>query len=196
MDHQSSISGFFLAVVFSMISISTVGAAPKEGFPEPIVLDDQTLILNGTATRSVFGIGVYDAGLYVSGATDDGVSIMERNPDAKRLKIIMLRSVPEAKFASAVRDNLDRNLDPSEQAALAVELAVFFKAFDNGSDLNEGSEITIDYLPSEGAVVMVDGKRQAVIPGRDFYHAFLRLWIGKPLQASIKKGLLGSGKSR
>ncbi len=169
---------------------------PKDGFPEPIVLDGLTLVLNGTATRRVFGIGVYDAGLYLNYATNDGAGIMERNPGPKRLKIIMLRAVSEERFAAAVRDNLDRNLTPLEQAVFAEELTVFFKAFENEADLSRGTAITIDYLPSEGTVVMVDGKRQAVILGRDFYHALLRLWIGKPLQASIKTGLLGKGSPR
>ncbi len=170
--------------------------APKSGFPEPIDLGGHGLVLNGTATRSVYGLRVYDAGLYVSHASGDGAHIMEHNHGPKRLKIIMLRSVPEAKFASAVRDNLDQNLTNMEQTVYADHLARFFKSFENGADLDRGSEITIDYLPSEGTVIMVDGKRQAVIPGRDFYHALLRLWIGNPLQSSIKSGLLGKGKAR
>ncbi len=194
MRFNFSLPGCFALVALSMISAAFGG--PKDGFPEPIDLGGLALVLNGTATRSVFGIGVYDAGLYVSHATDDEAGIMDHNHGPKRLKIIMLRSVPEEKFASAVRDNLDKNLTALEQGVFAEELEVFFKAFQNGADLNKGSEITIDYLPSEGTVVMVDGERQAAIPGRDFYHALLRLWIGKPLQSSIKTGLLGKDKTR
>lgn len=179
---------FAVAAIFM---VSSAFGAPKEGFPEPIDLGGHSLVLNGTATRSVFGVGVYDAGLYVSHLTTDEDGIMEHNHGPKRLKIIMLRSVPEDKFASAVRDNLDRNLTPVEQEVFSEELEGFFKSFQNGADLNDGSEITIDYLPLEGTVVMVNGERQAVIPGREFYHALLRLWIGKPLQSSIKTGLLG-----
>ena len=196
MGIKSSLPGYLAAIAIFMSSTAIAVAMPQDRFPEPIVLDGLTLVLNGTATRSVFAVGVYDAGLYVSQATDDAVEIMERNQGPKRLKIIMLRSVSEAKFASAVRDNLDRNLTPPEQAVFAGALAVFFQAFAHGADLDKGSEITIDYLPSEGTIVMVDGKRQAVIPGRDFYHALLRLWIGNPLQSSIKTGLLGNGRLR
>jgi hypothetical protein len=187
-----SLPGFFGAAAIFMVT-SAMGA-PKEGFPEPIDLGGHSLVLNGTATRSVFGIGVYDAGLYVSQATNDEAGIMEHNHDPKRLKIIMLRSVPEDKFASAVRDNLDRNLTPAEQDVFAEELEVFFQSFKKGTDLKGGCEITIDYLPLEGTVVVVNGEKQAGIPGCDFYHTLLRLWIGKPLQSSMKTGLLGQEK--
>lgn len=188
--------GFFLIALAGLIS--TVGAVetPKEEFPEPIVLGGSTLVLNGTATRNVFGVRVYNAGLYVSHATNDGESIMNSNHGPKRLKIILLRSVPEAKFVSAVEDNLDNNLTPTEQTDFAEHIAAFFKSFESDGDLNPGSEVTIDYLPEEGMVVMVDGHRRAVIPGRDFYHTLLRLWIGQPLQHSMKTGLLrGAGNA-
>ena len=192
MSFNSSLQGYFLAAAICMSSAAF--GTPKGDFPEPIVLEGLSLVLNGTATRSVFGIRVYNTGLYVSHATDDAVGIMERDHGPKRLKIIMLRSVSEAKFTSAVRDNLDQNFTPMEQTVFAEDLAVFFKSFENGAELNQGAVIIIDYLPSEGTVVMVDGIRQAVIPGRDFYHVLLRLWIGKPLQSSIKNGLLGNGR--
>ncbi len=179
-----------------MISCAMALDSPKAGFPEPIVLGGQALVLNGTATRSVFGIRVYDVGLYVSHTTGDGAEVMERNSGSKRLKIIMLRSVPEAKFVSAVQDHLDDNLTPAEQVHYARELASFFQSFEKGSALEDESEVTIDYLPLEGTVVMIDGRRRAVIPGGDFYHVLLRLWIGKPLQSSIRTGLLGKGRPR
>ncbi|MEX1118200.1 MAG: chalcone isomerase family protein [Terrimicrobiaceae bacterium] len=194
MSFLSPRPGCFAGLAICMLAAGTAHGVPKEGFPEPIVLEGSELVLNGTATRSVFGVGVYDAGLYVSEASSDGDGIMERDHGPKRLKIIMLRPVPEAKFASAVRDNLDKNLTAFEQTVFAVDLEAFFKSFENGTQLDRGSEIALDYLPSEGTIVMVDGKRQAVIPGRDFYHALLRLWIGKPLQSSMKTGLLGAEK--
>jgi|GEM_PF-974097 len=194
MHPRFSIPGCFVSLVILMhFTPASLGAA-KDEYPESVALGGKGLILNGTATRSVFGIRVYDVGLYVSDATDDDAKIMRHNHDPKRLKIVMLRSVSDANFVSAVRDNLDKNLTASEQAAFAEELAVFFKTFGNGTDLKEGSEITIDYLPSEGMVISVDGEKQAVIPGRDFYHAILRLWIGSPLQSSIKSGLLSKGQ--
>ena len=42
--------------------------------------------------------------------------------------------------------------------------------------------------------IFLGNKELDVIPGDEFYHALLRLWIGEPLQKSIKEGLLGTGK--
>jgi hypothetical protein len=159
-------------------------------------LDGAELVLNGTATRTFFGIRVYEVGLYLNALTNDGAEIMGNNAGPKRLKILLHRAVPEAKFVSAVRDNLDRNLTVEEQEKFAAELLVFFQTFENAADLNRGAEVVIDYLPSEGTVVMVDGQKRTLIPGREFYHTLLRLWIGNPLQSSIKTGLLGVPSSK
>lgn len=157
-----------------------------------MVLGHHELVLNGTATRGVFGIRIYAAGLYVSRATGDSEEILIRNHDPKRLKIVMLRVVPEDKFAAAVQESISRNFSESEKQRFAREFATFFQCFTGGTDLVKGSEVCLDYLPDVGTVVTVGGRTLAVISGRDFYHALLRLWIGKPLQSSMKIGLLGS----
>ena len=55
----------------------------------------------------------------------------------------------------------------------------------------KGGVITIDYLPGKGMIIGVNDQQFEPIPGDEFYHTLLRLWIGEPLQKSIKDGLLG-----
>jgi hypothetical protein len=186
-----------LLVAIGLTLSSSADARDSEGiaFPEMITLGGQDLILNGTATRTFFGFRVYVAGLYVSKATKDASEIMDRNPDPKHLRIVMLRVISEKRFATTARNNIQKNLTLEEQATFSTELDTFFKPFEKGNDLKAGSEVRIDYAPGEGTILTVEGRKLAVIPGREFYHTLLRLWIGKPLQPSIKIGLLRGEQS-
>jgi hypothetical protein len=60
-----------------------------------------------------------------------------------------------------------------------------------GKDLTRGSVVNIDYIPEQGMLILVDETVLEIIPGKEFHHAILRLWIGSPPQQSIKTGLLG-----
>ena len=184
------ITGLLTCLLLLVLSPAHARETNGIDFPDQLSLGNRTLVLNGTATREVFGIHVYAAGLYVSKSTGDAGEIMNRNDDPKRLRIVMLRDVGEDKFASAARDNIARNFSDAEKTRFSGDFDTFFKCFANGKDLVKGSEVIIDFLPNEGTVVRVGAHKLAVIPGKDFYHALLRLWIGKPLQTSMKTGLL------
>jgi hypothetical protein len=151
----------------------------------------EELVLNGTATRGFFGLRIYEAALYLNAPSRDAAAIMEHNRRPKCLKLVMARAIPVGKFVGAVRENLDRNFSRQEQERFAGELEIFFACFEAGGTIGEGSEVLVGYEPGGGTILSLDGRRLAVIPGHDFYHALLRLWIGTPTQASMKSGLLG-----
>lgn len=161
------------------------------GFPAELTLQNSKLVLNGTATRSVWGFGVYRIGLFLSERSADADSIIGSNRSPKRVRIAMLREVSEEQFADTVQTSIDRNFSDGEKKKFAQELAAFLGTFRNGADLREGSIVTIDYLPGKGMSMGLDDRPIGSIPGDDFYHAILRLWIGKPIQPSIRTGLLG-----
>lgn len=186
------LSGFLTGLFLLMNSTSHSAETGGIEFPNRIELSKQALVLNGLATRSVFGVRVYEAGLYVSKATSDAEEILRKNEAPKRLRLVMQRAVEEDKFSSAVRDNIARNFSDAELGKFSKDFDAFFKCFENGPKLDKGTEVCIDYLPGEGTIVRVAGQNLQVIPGHEFYHALLLLWIGNPLQSSIKTGLLGS----
>lgn len=150
------------------------------------------LVLNGTAVRSVWGFDVYVVALYLKEKCQDVKAIMERDlENGKQIQITMLREVSAKKFISTVQKNIDVNFSEKEKRRFAPELAAFFKCFDDDLDLAQNSVVTFDYLPGHGTKIAVENRKTKLIPGDEFYHALLRLWIGQPLQASIKDGLVG-----
>ena len=162
--------------------------------PDKIKTGNSKLVLNGTATRSKWGFGVYVVALYLAKPNRNEKTIMGKDPHGKRVHITMLRKVSAKKFESTIWKNIEHNFTTDERARFAAHLKKFMNCFASGANLTKSVSINIDYLPGQGTLVTVDGRKVDVIPNHDFYHALLRLWIGDPPQASVKKGLLGKNK--
>ena len=181
---------FALALLLAAIGRAG-GQAPAT--PATAEVGGQSLVLNGKATRTVWGFPVYHVGLFLEERNPDGVAIMTADRGAKRIHMNMLRAVEKKDFMATVRENVDQNLTAAEKETYAAELAAYLGHLEKGGDIQPGRIITIDYVPGQGTVLGLDGRQVGTIAGHDFYHVMLRLWIGRPLQASIKEGLLGGG---
>jgi hypothetical protein len=183
---------FLLRLVPAVLALLLLNAsAGASVFPEETGVGSRQLVLNGSATRTVWGFGIYHIGLFLTKRSGDERTIMDSHRDPKRIQIRMVRAVGRERFTGTVQQSLDQNLSPDETRRFAPEIRKFLGFFNQGEGLHEGTEITIDFLPDRGMVVSRDGRELGTIPGSDFYHAILRLWLGKPLQKSIKDGLLG-----
>jgi hypothetical protein len=59
------------------------------------------------------------------------------------------------------------------------------------SDVAEGDQILMTYVPGRGTVMSVKGIEKGAIEGKDFADALFAVWLGKnPVQADLKKALL------
>jgi len=59
-------------------------------------------------------------------------------------------------------------------------------------DVHSGDVITMDYLPSVGTEIAVNGVTYGTIAGGMFHRALLKIWLGsEPVQADLKAALLG-----
>ena len=174
-----------LAAAGSLFLLAGTATATENSTGAP----KRQMALNGTATRTVFGFDVYHVGLYVT-RTSKNENMIYADPGKKRIQIKMLRDVKGKKFESTVRKNIEENFTAAEKQKYNAELERFLDCFVDRK-LAEDSVVHIDFLPGKGTRVALAGKHLDLIEGDDFYHALLRLWIGNPLQESIKHGLLG-----
>jgi hypothetical protein len=178
-------------ILAALLVALPVRAGEEPSMPATASVGGRDLVLNGSALRSVWGFRVYEVGLFLGERNGDPVAIMDRDRTPKRVRMNMLRSVEKEKFVATVRENIDQNLSAEEKAGFATELADYIGHLEKGGDIEPGRVITIDFVPGQGTLLGLDGKHLGTIAGDDFYHLMLRLWIGQPLQASIKDGLLG-----
>jgi len=188
---------FFSLVCATLLGVScpfvTAGEVHGIHLPEKIACEKSKLQLNGHAVRSKWGFNVYVVALYLLKENRDSAKIM-LNRDPKRIHITMLHGVSEKRFVSTIMKNIDVNFSLDEKVKYAKGLTSFMACFHGGTSLKKHSVINIDYLPGKGMKVAVDGTIHKIIPGDDFYHAIMRLWIGDPPQHSLKTGLVGKAK--
>jgi len=180
-----------IAILCSFCSAANAGHVKGILVPEMVTSGKSKLQLNGTAVRSKWGFNVYVVALYLTQQNKDADAIM-LNRDPKRVHITMLHGVSEKRFVGTIQKNIGVNFSKEEQEKYASALKAFMACFHGGTSLKRFSTIDIDYLPGKGMEVSVDQAKFKLIPGDDFYHAILRLWIGQPPQSSLKTGLAGN----
>lgn len=180
----------FIALISALL-VSVSAASTEKRLPSKVDHEECTLVLNGSKVRKVWGFDVYEAGLYLTQRCQSEKQIMAGDFLEKRVHISMLREVSGEKFRDSLQKSIDGNFSSKEKKEYAAELKQFLGCFGDGSSLNKGSVIHIDYVPEKGTLITVDGSRKNIIEGDEFYHAILRFWIGNPSQASMKPGLLG-----
>lgn len=166
----------------------TVGGVKLE---EKIHLDKSDLVLNGAGIRSKAIFNIYVAALYVEKKNRRAEALLA-DSGTRRVELHVLYRLTAGEFMEAFNKAINANLTPEEYVPVAARLIHFSRAFREVGEVDKGSVILIDYIPSIGTVLTVNGKERERIVGEDFYRAMLKIWLGKsPVQDSLKKALLG-----
>ena len=152
------------------------------------------LVLNGAGIRTRFVVKVYVAGLYLAekkAAAADAIALA----GPKRVSITMLRDVGAQQFNEALVDGFRANNTAADVERLKGALDELSAIMNALGEAKKGSVIALDFAPGTGTRVLVDGAPKGKpIAGEDFYRGLLRIWLGdKPVDADLKKGMLGQG---
>ena len=150
----------------------------------------EQLRLKGKAIKSNARQAVYVGGLYLQN-DNESVSDILSSDGAKRFVLYCQNSSikPEA-LIRALNLGITVNHTEDELAKLEPMIEQFNKIWN--AEINQGDKVWIDFLPGKGTMVTINGSEKGLIPGKAFYDAFLKTWIGdKPLNPAMKKQLLG-----
>jgi hypothetical protein len=169
-------------------------AAVIEGqhFDDRIRLADTELVLNGVGLRAVAWLKGYAAGLYIAkkASTPEAV-VAIKGP--KRIRMKMMVEVESKEFVKAFDKGMKRNLGEAEFAALTERMLKFDAMVNALVKLKKGDVVDLDYLPSRGLVLSLNGVAKGeALPGEDLYAGLLKIFIGtRPVDTRLKAGLLG-----
>ena len=169
-------------------------AAVIEGqhFDDRIRLADTELVLNGVGLRAVAWLKGYAAGLYIAqkASTPEAV-VAVKGP--KRIRMKMMVEVESKEFVKAFDKGMKRNLSEAEFNALTDRMAKFDAIVNALVKLKKGDVVDLDYLPSRGLVLSLNGVAMGeALPGEDLYAGLLKIFIGtRPVDTKLKAGLLG-----
>lgn len=180
-----------LALILMVLVTSTAaGAAQKGGvtMPDTVDVGGKTLQLNGMGIReaTVFNVKVYVAGLYLESKSQDAGAILGSSGN-KRLVLKFVRNVDRDDITTAWKDGFKRNAEsqiPALQQRID-QLNAWMVA------MSVGDTMAFTYVAGQGVEVSVKGAAKGTIQGEDFARAFFSIWLGKPPNKSLRKGLLG-----
>lgn len=174
--------------------ISAAGAAEVAG----VKLDDvtrvanQELKLNGAGIRYKAIFKVYVAGLYLTEKKSTVPDVLAA-PGPRRVTIVMLRDISNEELGRGFMSGIQQNSDRNEKVKLIMQLQKFGEVFASIPELKKGDVLTVDWLPGQGTVVHVNGKKVSdVLPDIAFYNAILKIWLGeKPVDTRLRPLMLG-----
>ena len=181
-----------------LLAVAAAGAWAQALEVEGVKLDATNQVgaaalqLNGAGLRTKVFFKVYVAGLYVPQKTANAAQLLaQKGP--RRVSITMLRDVDAESFAKALNDGLRDNHTDAQFAAMKPQIDTLNANLKAVGEAKKGDVIHFEFLPDTGTQVTVNGKvRGSAIAGEDFFTSVLRIWLGeKPVDASLKKGLIG-----
>ncbi len=178
-------------VLVSLIILSSPAFAAKIGgldFPDKVNVGGQELILNGGGERSDYGIGIYQAALYLKQKSDAASSIVgaDQPIDVKLQITSVLVTADNIKggFKDAFKSSATSDITP-----LQSKIEAFGDAF---KGLKKLDIFDFAYTPGKGVEISRNGKAVTTIQGMDFKKALYGIWLGeKPVQSNLKEKMLG-----
>jgi hypothetical protein len=164
-------------------------------FDERMKVGADEAVINGAGVRGVLFIKAYAMALYLPQKSPAAADVLAMK-GSKRIRIIPLRKITAEQFADALISGIRKNHDDAGIAPLAQRIETFNTTLAAIGASNKGAVIDLDWLPSgnDGVTRLSVGgeKKGADIPGGDFYHALLKIWIGEhPIDKRLMNALLG-----
>lgn len=161
---------------------------------ERVTLGGSELQLNGAGIRTRLIFKVYVGALYVSARKSTTVEVLALD-GPKRVSMTMLRDLSAEQLIDALELGIRNNHTEGELSGLQARIDALVAIMKELGSAKEETVITLDFLPASGTIVTVNGApRGKPIPGKEFYDALLRIWLGeKPVDTDLKRAMLGGG---
>jgi hypothetical protein len=155
---------------------------------DKVVVNGQTLSLNGIGLRKKFFIKVYVGGLYVPAKSSNPATILAAD-SPRRMVMHFLYGVGKDKMCEAWDEGLEAN---TPNASAEVKNA--FKTLCSWmEEIPKGNRLVLTYVPGTGTTVEINGKAKGTLPGKATSDAIVSTWIGpKPAMGDdFKNAILG-----
>jgi len=152
-----------------------------------------TLKLNGAGIRYKAVFKVYTAALYLTQpATTPEAVIATAGP--KRMHIVMLREIDANELGKLFTRGMENNAPREVFAKCIAGTLRLAELFSRKKRLMPGDSFSVDWVPSVGTTVLINGKAEIEpITEPTFFNALLGIWLGQdPADRLLKNALLGA----
>lgn len=149
------------------------------------------LKLNGAALRELYLlVETYVGALYLESPSQDPQYIIN-SQQYKRMEFhVVMKKVSARRLSNALKEALVLNITGEELTQLQPDIDTMLSFFEG--NLRAGDKVTFDYDPKAGTKIGVGNQLKGVIPGKAFYSALLKVWVGEnPVSREFKEDILG-----
>jgi hypothetical protein len=184
-----------LAAAAFLVSGGEARAIDVEGLDLPyrirLKAGGPDLVFNGGGVRWHWFFRVYIGVLYLRKNVSTAQAVLA-DDGPKRLALYVLRDISVDDLVQDFNKGLHDNNTAAQLAPLAARLKTLDRLFQKVGDIRQGNRIFIDYLPSSGTRLTVNGVVEGSIPGADFNRAIMRIWFGgDPADTLLMQAMLG-----
>jgi hypothetical protein len=158
--------------------------------PESMQGGGVELVLNGAGVRTRFFVDVYVGGLYLTQASRDAAAIVAADePMAIKLHIIT-RLITAERMKKSIEAGFELST-AGDTAPIRKQIDSLMGVYDDG--VADEDVFDIVYVPGKGLDVFKNGTYRATVEsGLRFKRALFGIWFSdRPIQASLKRGMLG-----
>lgn len=161
--------------------------------PASVEVAGQSLQRNGAGVRYKAIFQVYSAALYLEQKAKTLEAISQLN-GPKRVSVRMLRTINASELGKLFAHGMEDNMDRQQFSKLIPGVMRMSEVFNRHKELKTGDTFTLDWIPSKGMVISVNGVPEPTeFAEPQFYHAMLGIWLGpKPADSRLKQSLLDS----
>jgi hypothetical protein len=162
----------------------------------PATAERPELKLNGAAVRNYYYmIDTYVGLMYLERPSQFANEVIIDDSHKRMVYHILMKKVSGRRIAKALYEAMQLNVSKEEAIALEDRLNRLVKMFD--TKMVRGDSGIVDYIPGLGTRITIKNEVKGIIPGKDFYDALLKIWIGEnPVSHAFKKQILeGSEQS-
>ena len=147
------------------------------------------IFLNGAGIRTKFVFDIYVGALYLKQNSKDINTILAMEGPKRILMHFLYDEVEKEKLTDGWTEGFTNNNSSEQFSSLKERLMTFNGLFQS---VKKGDVIMLDFIPGVGTEVHINDKIKGSVPGKDFYQALLKVWLGDaPADSTLKNGLLG-----
>ena len=140
---------------------------------DKVVVNGQSLTLNGLGLRKKLFFKIYVGGLYLTAKSSNPAAILGADT-SRRMVMHFLFSVSRDQMCDAWSEGLEDN---TPHATAEVKNA--FKTLCAWMEpIEKGNRLVLTYVPGSGTMVEVNGKMKGTLPGKATADAIVSTWIG------------------
>jgi hypothetical protein len=178
-----------LAVALTLAMPAAAGVVEGVTVADSATVGDAPLVLNGAGVRTRMFFKVYVASLFVSAKATNLSGVLASG--TRRIQLDLLRNLSAETLIGAFNDGLKENNSAAEFESMAGARAEMAKIMTSFGEVKEGAVVTLDFVGGNTSIAL-NGKVKGTIAGGAFNAALTKIWLGdKPVQADLKKALLG-----